>query len=369
MPDIRIKDLTTTASSTASDDFFAADGTTNGTRKLSAYSPSFGGNATVGGTLTVSGATINTSGTNAAVKSTDGAVITKVQSVVSTPIGIVGTESNHDLGVYTNNTNRLNISAAGVVAISGTTASTSSSSGALVVSGGVGVAGAGYFGGLLNISSTAGLYAQWKKTDAASGSQSWAWIVDNNGTLFLQAANDNFVGANNYISFTRSGVTPGTTTIHGTTASTGTSSGALVVSGGVGVAGAIYAGGDLTIDKAAPAINFIRGANTNDGLVKFSTGAFGDFGIGHRGTSDSDFHIYSYGTSADALTIAKLSGVSTFGATLVAGASSNAFRITTAQTPASASATGTAGTICWDTSYIYVCTATNTWKRVAIATW
>ena len=38
-------------------------------------------------------------------------------------------------------------------------------------------------------------------------------------------------------------------------------------------------------------------------------------------------------------------------------------------TPASASATGTAGTIAWDTGYIYVCTATDTWERVAIATW
>jgi len=38
-------------------------------------------------------------------------------------------------------------------------------------------------------------------------------------------------------------------------------------------------------------------------------------------------------------------------------------------TPAEASATGTIGTIAWDTGYIYVCTATNTWERVAIATW
>ena len=39
------------------------------------------------------------------------------------------------------------------------------------------------------------------------------------------------------------------------------------------------------------------------------------------------------------------------------------------ETPASASATGTTGQIAWDASYIYICTATNTWKRVAIATW
>lgn len=44
-------------------------------------------------------------------------------------------------------------------------------------------------------------------------------------------------------------------------------------------------------------------------------------------------------------------------------------RIGTNKTPASASATGTTGQICWDASYVYVCVATNTWKRSAITTW
>jgi S1-C subfamily serine protease len=44
-------------------------------------------------------------------------------------------------------------------------------------------------------------------------------------------------------------------------------------------------------------------------------------------------------------------------------------RVATAKTPASATDTGTAGEICWDADYIYVCTATNTWKRTAISTW
>jgi hypothetical protein len=39
------------------------------------------------------------------------------------------------------------------------------------------------------------------------------------------------------------------------------------------------------------------------------------------------------------------------------------------KTPASASATGTVGEIAWDADYIYICTATNTWKRVGISTW
>jgi hypothetical protein len=37
--------------------------------------------------------------------------------------------------------------------------------------------------------------------------------------------------------------------------------------------------------------------------------------------------------------------------------------------PASAAATGVAGTIAYDSDYIYVCVATDTWKRVGISTW
>lgn len=47
----------------------------------------------------------------------------------------------------------------------------------------------------------------------------------------------------------------------------------------------------------------------------------------------------------------------------------NRIRIATAKTPASATDTGSAGEICWDADYIYVCTATNTWKRAALSTW
>lgn len=39
------------------------------------------------------------------------------------------------------------------------------------------------------------------------------------------------------------------------------------------------------------------------------------------------------------------------------------------ETPASATAAGTAGQIVWDEDYIYICTESNTWKRVAIGTW
>lgn len=48
---------------------------------------------------------------------------------------------------------------------------------------------------------------------------------------------------------------------------------------------------------------------------------------------------------------------------------SDIFRLRTAKTPATAGAAGNQGDWCWDATHIYVCTATNTWKRAAIAAW
>lgn len=48
MANIRIRDLANTANTSASDDFMALDGLTNGTRKMSAFNPEFGGSIKVG---------------------------------------------------------------------------------------------------------------------------------------------------------------------------------------------------------------------------------------------------------------------------------------------------------------------------------
>jgi hypothetical protein len=41
----------------------------------------------------------------------------------------------------------------------------------------------------------------------------------------------------------------------------------------------------------------------------------------------------------------------------------------TARTPATATAEGIPGQVCWDANFVYVCVAKNTWKRAAIVTW
>jgi len=68
-------------------------------------------------------------------------------------------------------------------------------------------------------------------------------------------------------------------------------------------------------------------------------------------------------TFAGAVTV---TGAATFaGAATIAGTVIH----TLSATPATSTATGTVGTISWDSGYIYICTSANTWKRVAIGSW
>jgi len=185
MADKRINALANTASSTASDDFIAVDGTTNGTRKLNAFSPTFGGNATVTGTLTsngsfaATGSMVSTYGTapQLSIAPSGGRPIRFNASLGN--ISIQANSGGWYLGTHflgSAGTHRGSIWAAGTddsldfisigdgsfsqwlstsstkIVIPLTTASTTTSSGALVVSGGVGVAKEMYLGGgLLNV--------------------------------------------------------------------------------------------------------------------------------------------------------------------------------------------------------------------------
>ena len=296
MADIRIKDLTTTASSTASDDFIAVDGTTNGTRKLNAFSPTFGGNATVTGTLTANSAI--TGPTLAPGVNTAAHYFTAYGATTSWPLRLSTIYDSNYVDQYLTLNGTLTgsratptftgaavggsfirsngensvlsvgtfVSGAGAaintvavfnptnVTIPQTTASTSTSSGALVVgngtSGGLGVGGAIYAGGAINSDSNViAARATIGRGDVGSpGAIGLVSLLDVSGGIGrLQVYNftTSTVGALNIQSNGGAlgiGSTSTVTTINGTTASTSTSSGALVVSGGVGVAGAVNAG-------------------------------------------------------------------------------------------------------------------------------
>jgi hypothetical protein len=91
----------------------------------------------------------------------------------------------------------------------------------------------------------------------------------------------------------------------------------------------------------------------------------GTNGVNFGGTSGaSDKTVTIHQSSANVLaltaTTTTVSGELTIAGTTI---------LTQSSPPANAAAAGTVGTIAWDADYIYVCTAANTWKRVAIATW
>ena len=79
----------------------------------------------------------------------------------------------------------------------------------------------------------------------------------------------------------------------------------------------------------------------------------------------------NFGTRTERVTVRSSGnvGIGTTDPTNLLDINDDSIRIRTERTPASATATGIKGQIVWDASFVYVCTATNTWKRTAIATW
>jgi hypothetical protein len=289
MADTRINALST-ATVSLSDDFLPIDGTTAGTRKLSAYSPTFGGNATVGGTLTVSGTGNSTFGGNVIARR-DHAGITALTVDNQNTGGTTNLFLTEDAastnyfriyrsGSTTGTPNVVNISnivggSASTTAIEfgspvkalSTTASTSTSSGALVVgngtSGGLGVGGnvtsLGFLlagnGASKNANTDAGFYS------TATGNTTLHVAGFTGGSQSADILKVSLNGISEWLAVKASGQVA----CYATTASTSTSSGALVVSGGVGVAGDVYAGGTT---------GFKLGSSS--GAYRFSAGAFID---------------------------------------------------------------------------------------------
>lgn len=64
-------------------------------------------------------------------------------------------------------------------------------------------------------------------------------------------------------------------------------------------------------------------------------------------------------------------GIKSAGQTLTAALDVNydTIRLRSSRTPATSNALGNQGDICWDANYLYICIATNTWRRIAHATW
>lgn len=169
------------------------------------------------------------------------------------------------------------------------------------------------------------------------------------------------------------GITASGTVLVGTTVDAGT--GKLQVVGDVAITGGITSTGDIKTGNTAmtysKGMGFYRGNNALALSQVICTDTYGeDYAIQTSTEADPTFRsILEWGRGRNYVNI-KLGAIPA----TVAEFTPTGLKITgdiavSTKTPASATAAGVAGTITWDADYIYICTATNTWKRTAITTW
>lgn len=148
--------------------------------------------------------------------------------------------------------------------------------------------------------------------------------------------------------------------------------------------GSVYSGWEgapVSFESAGNLLGIFRASSAYDVRFGFvnTTAALGGWGLAVGGSDDTSpiagtntFSIYNIGAGLPYLSI-RINGWVGFAglksATAPLDIPGDIIRLRTAKTPASASDTGDQGDICWDSSYIYVATATNTWKRAALSTW
>lgn len=107
--------------------------------------------------------------------------------------------------------------------------------------------------------------------------------------------------------------------------------------------------------------------NSGNGIIGLYNTAINDFNRLQFGGTTSSFPSLKRNGTAIQVRLADDSGFTGIEASTITGTQYRLSALNTA--PSSASDTGTLGEIRVDANYIYICTATNTWKRVAIATW
>lgn len=190
-------------------------------------------------------------------------------------------------------------------------------------------------------------------------------------TIVLRSANGSITAFN--------GTFNGEALISSSNAATNLTTGALrVPNGGASIGGNVYVGGNLNAATyffvTASSGTASIGIGTDNTLAYSpsaielpSNTAYGGTNTQHTGIRICCGGMIGWGTAQ--FQIYAGTNWKTYTTTPIFTAQNGSIRIPTASAPSSATAGGTIGTICWDTAYIYVCTATNTWKRVALSAW
>jgi hypothetical protein len=268
MANIRINAIATTATSMSSDDYFAIDGTTSSTRKMSAATPAF--------TTVLAG---------------DGTVA----------VPAISFASDQNTGLYRITTDTIGVAAGGVLL-------------AKVGSDGI---------------SSFGLNNQIKTTDYDSSTTI--------GSIMRMAL------------FTGTGNTSGKLEVY---TAGGTIGGILNIN--TGASGAVnFGNGTITQGTGTATVSLVQTNASGSGKIRMN-GSSMEIG----GQASINTVIQSGGSTA--ATFSGLNQTVTFPGKVIH---------TLSATPVASVDTGTVGTISWDANAIYICIATDTWRRVLTSSW
>ena len=171
--------------------------------------------------------------------------------------------------------------------------------------------------------------------------------------------------------------------------------GGLLVGGTVSGARAGMSPGQARFQATLPELRLIQGSNVANGhIYQASTGLQITYNASYDGAAwnrDDITHATSLiavnetvplmlryaAAGANPVTWSDLLRVQTDGKvgvgtptpTALLDVNSDTLRLRNSRTPASATATGNQGEICWASGYLYICVAANTWRRVALSSW
>lgn len=260
----------------------------------------FGANVTVAGNLIVQGTTTTVSSATLDVSDINITVAKGAASAAAANGAGMTVDGAGATLLYTSATDSWNINKQLIgtsASLGDTTTSTSTTTGALVVSGGVGIAGTTYIGA--NVTVTGSVLPSANVTyNLGSASQRWKDLYLSGSTIYLNNASisassgkvtfTNDQGGSFSVTGSASGQSTGTfgnLVANSGIASTSTTTGALQVTGGAGINGAIYAGsifdngnrvltnlsssgaGNLTVSVSAPASTTVALPATGPGAT------------------------------------------------------------------------------------------------------
>jgi len=176
----------------------------------------------------------------------------------------------------------------GDLSCTNTTASTDTSTGALLVSGGVGI------GGNLSYNTISGTHSSAVAIEGVYGNMGFKTTAPNTSVWGISE----IVGGKGLFSVCKNGQV----NVCATTPSGATSTGSLIVNGGVGIGGNVYTGGEIHIQSATPT------TTTNVGALVVS----GGIGVGGRINATNMTCLTAPSSDTDVVRLGDISGISVY---------------------------------------------------------